>query len=76
MITALVDDELPQASVGYAVPRAVGSAVARNRLRRRLRALTPALGLAPGTYLVSARPSAAELSFDELATHLRKACGR
>lgn len=50
--------------VAFAVGRGVGSAVARNRLRRRLRAVVDDVArsggavVAPGAYLVSARPEA------------------
>jgi len=57
--------------VAYAVGKATGNAVVRNRLRRRLReAVRRAPGLPPGTYLVKTRPQAAELSFSELTAHL------
>lgn len=45
--------------VAYAIGRPVGTAVARNRLRRRLRAVVDTVELAPGTYLISASPAAA-----------------
>jgi ribonuclease P protein component len=53
-------------AVAYAVGRNVGGAVARNRLRRRLRAVVAALDLAPGTYLIGAGPAAATLSSQDL----------
>lgn len=51
--------EPPQ--VAYAIGRAVGSAVVRNRLRRRLRWALVQLGdhLPPGAYLIGVRPGAA-----------------
>jgi ribonuclease P protein component len=60
--------------IGFAIGRRAGTAVARNRLRRRLRAALAALGadLAPGRYLVGAGPEAAGLSFDELTACLRR----
>ena len=76
MTTVLLDDDQSGALVAYAVPRAAGPAVTRNRLRRRLRAITRDLDLRPGTYLISARPGATELSFDELTQHVREACRR
>ena len=59
--------------VAYAVGRAVGPAVRRNRLRRRLRAAVRehAAGLHDGcAYLVSASPKATEYSYAELSTTL------
>jgi ribonuclease P protein component len=52
--------------VAFAINRSVGDAVARNRLRRRIRMILraeSAKGLPSGTYLVTARPGAGELSF-------------
>ena len=68
-------DTPPFPVVGYAVGRRNGSAVRRNRLRRRLRAATRlcAAQLAHGTYLVRAEPPAAEAPFDELCRALREA---
>ena len=60
--------------VAYAVGRPVGGAVARNRLRRRLRALVREIddrrSLAPGLYLVGATPAATATSADQLRDHL------
>jgi len=61
--------------VGFSVGRAVGPAVVRNRLRRRLRAMSSSAAqdgrLPPGTYLLGATTTtdlrtAAELTFDQL----------
>ena len=54
--------------VAYAVGRSVGSAVARNRLRRRLRGVVASLAgeLEPGAYLLVAAPEAAALPPREL----------
>jgi ribonuclease P protein component len=52
--------------VAYAVGRAVGSAVARNRVRRRLRSIVAGLTLVPGAYLVGVQPTAAAMGFVEL----------
>ena len=54
--------------VAYAIGKKVGGAVARNRLRRRMRAIVAELGpaLAPGAYLFGATAEAAELTFGEL----------
>lgn len=70
----LVEPDAPAATVAYALPRAVGGAVQRNRIRRRLRAIVRSLDLAPGIYLLSATADAAALPHDELARHVREAC--
>jgi ribonuclease P protein component len=62
-------------AVAYAIPRAVGGAVERNRLRRRLRATVRDLEaeLVPGgRYLVSAGPAVSEMSPAELRATLRE----
>jgi ribonuclease P protein component len=73
-----VADQPP--SVAYAVSRPVGTAVVRNRVRRRLRALVAEAAaedaLAPGDYLIAARPAAAERAYAELGRDLRAALGR
>jgi ribonuclease P protein component len=61
--------------VGYAVGRAHGGAVARNRLRRRLRAAVrqAAPSLPVGAFLVRADPGASTLDFGGLAASVREA---
>lgn len=56
------------ARVGFAIPKATGSAVVRNRLRRQLReALRPRLeALAGVDVVVTARPDAATLGWREV----------
>ena len=64
--------------MAFAIGRAVGPAVVRNRMRRRLRAhlvdlVRPQAGpatLRSGWLLIGARPSACERSFEELGTEL------
>jgi ribonuclease P protein component len=66
----------PRVLVAFAVPRRVGKAVVRNRLRRRLRVIfAEADGdrAGPGAYLVSVRPEATDLSFRELSEHVHRA---
>lgn len=68
--------------VGFAIPRAVGNAVVRNRIRRRLRAIFAELGsaageptLAPGALLVMVRPGAANVDFVGLRAAVYHALG-
>lgn len=70
---------LGPARVGFAVSKAVGSAVVRNRVKRRLRALTAARldQLPPGALLVlRATPASASASFAQLGADLDAAVGR
>jgi ribonuclease P protein component len=63
--------------VAFAINRTVGDAVTRNRLRRRIRMILrseAAKGLPAGTYLVTARPGASELSFDSLSVAIVDLC--
>jgi ribonuclease P protein component len=63
-----------QTRVAFAIGRACGSAVRRNRLRRRLRAIVRAIDrehpLPAGMMLVGARPLALELTFEELTAEM------
>lgn len=67
-VTYAVVAAAEEPAVAYALGRRTGGAVVRNRIRRRLRAAVAqgTAGLAPGAYLVSAGPEAAELPFEEL----------
>jgi len=76
MITAVRRDTPESVRVAYAIPRATGPAVVRNRLRRRLRAVVRELPLEPGDYLISASPGAADLPYAQLRGHVREAAGR
>lgn len=64
--------------VAFAIGRHCGGAVARNRLRRRLRAVVAQLAadgstIGPGTYLIGATPEASHLSHEELHIDLQRA---
>ncbi|MFV0307124.1 MAG: ribonuclease P protein component [Desertimonas sp.] len=62
--------------VAFAIGRIVGPAVVRNRLRRRLRALLRLEArdgaLAPSWMLIGARPTAVELTYDQLRVEVRR----
>ena len=70
----LSDPVMTPSCTAFAIGRAFGSAVARNRFRRRLRALLMTRQrsnpLPPGLLLIGARPGAAELTFDQLRAEL------
>ncbi len=77
------DDTDGQPRLGLAVPRAVGSAVARNRVKRQLREVWTELGpdVPPGRdYVLAARPGLAEASesrgHDWLAEQVREVIGK
>jgi len=59
--------------VAFAIGRQVGTAVVRNRVRRRLRAAARELAPPAGNYLVSTNPSAAGASYAELRDDLARA---
>jgi ribonuclease P protein component len=66
--------------VAFAVGRRTGTAVVRNRIRRRLRAALAEIGAAgdlpAGTLVVSAGASVATAPFGEVRQDLRRALGR
>ena len=66
--------------LGVSVPRRVGHAVARNRVRRRLREIfrrnRPLFGAATVSVVVNARPSAAQAPFRELTEDYASAVAR
>ena len=70
------------ARVGFVVSKAVGNAVVRNRVKRRLRHLTrehlPSLAGLPGSavLVVRALPPSADASYAELETALRRCLTR
>jgi ribonuclease P protein component len=72
-VSALVDDDAGLPCVAFAIGRRVGTAVVRNRIRRRLRAAAAELGPRPGTYLIAVDPDAGTRSYAELRADLAAA---
>jgi ribonuclease P protein component len=74
-VTALADEPGTEGAprLAFAVGRAVGPAVVRNRLRRQLRAHARQLDLPAGAYLVNLSPAAAGLTGAALRSHLEQA---
>jgi len=70
--THLPDPASNPAQVAFAINRAVGNAVTRNRLRRRLRAVLADMELPSGLYLIGCRPMASELTFEQIRHTLQK----
>jgi len=70
--TFLPDPSASPPRVAFAIGRAVGPAVVRNQVRRRLRALMSSLPddqpLPSGWYLVGARPAVVARSFPQLSS--------
>jgi ribonuclease P protein component len=71
------DDSDPAIGIGFTVSRKVGNAVVRNRMKRRLRALTravlPEAGLPGADHVLIGRGSGIERDFALLDAELRKA---
>ena len=59
-------------ALGFAIGLAAGGAVERNRIRRRLEAAARTIAW-QGPMIVSARPAAATLGFEQLTSHLSAA---
>jgi len=67
-----VDPAAGGVCVAFATPKRIGSAVVRNRVRRRLRELMRARanGLPAGWYLLSVEPAAVDSNWGQLGTTL------
>jgi len=76
----LADAAAGRPRLGISVPRRVGSSVARNRARRRLREIfrrsRELFVERPGRLVVNVRPSAAQADFADLAADYRSAVTR
>ena len=78
-LTCFVADGRRRTRVGITVSGAVGIAVVRNRLRRRIKALLDRypLGMPPfRDIVVIARPGAGELAFEALAAEVGRVMGQ
>ena len=73
-------DDDPQMRLGITVSKKVGTAVIRNRMKRRFRVLArellPVAGLAGADHVLIGRPSGIERDFGLLRSELVKALGK
>lgn len=81
-VTVVFADTAPEAGirVAYGTPRRIGTAVTRNRVRRRLRSAVRELAAEgtlsrPGAYLVTVAPDAVGLRYGELRAWVGEAVG-
>ena len=70
--TYIPDPAATPPRVAYALGRAIGPAVVRNRLRRQIRALLDTTSLPPGWYLIRDQPAATRRSRDELVFDVQR----
>ncbi len=57
--------------MAFSIGRAVGSAVVRNRVRRRLRAIVTTLALPAGWWLIGVGPTVRKHTFETLRGEVR-----
>jgi len=70
-------NDLPYSRVGYAVSRRVGSAVTRNLVKRRLRAIVRHLPITPGFDIVAVpQPPSANASYQELERETERSASK
>lgn len=69
--TYALDPTASPPRVAFSIGRAVGPAVVRNRVRRRLRAIVTQLELPPGWWLIGARPTVRKHTFVTLQGEVR-----
>lgn len=74
------DDGSDQLGIGYTVSKKIGNAVARNRMKRRMRALVhdilPENGIAGCDHVLIGRPGGNDLAFTDLGDQLSSALRR
>jgi ribonuclease P protein component len=77
-LSAVVAPDSEVVTMGYAIPRSVGPAVVRNRLRRQLRAVMAEFDgagrLPRGAFVVSVQPHE-PLDYDEIRTRIGRLFG-
>lgn len=66
----VADPDVSPPQVAFAFNRALGNAVTRNRLRRRLRSILSSRDLPNGLFLFGGRPPLGELTFAQLETRV------
>jgi ribonuclease P protein component len=66
----IIDQNLAQPAIAYALGRQVGGAVERNLLRRRLREIVKTKSIMPGWYLIGAYSGAKKLKFEDLGLNV------
>ena len=66
----IIDQNLAQPAIAYALGRQIGGAVERNLLRRRLREILKTKSITPGWYLIGAYSGAKKLKFDDLGLNV------
>lgn len=71
LVLRVLETGQPLSRFGFSVGRAVGNAVARNRIKRRLREAVRSLPVAPGWDVVlNARRGVAEATYTQLRTEV------
>lgn len=74
------EDGDPAMRLGITVTRKIGNAVARNRMKRRFRALAreilPVAGVPGADHVLIGRQGGIERGFDDLKAELAKACAK
>jgi len=77
VVYKLENPDVPHLRFAVSVPKKYGNAVARNRIRRRIREIVAHAGLKDAfDYFIVVKPAAAPLTFAELSADLHKLFAR